>query len=85
MEGTVAEYDASALDSLLEQVYRKAGYDFREYKRGTLTRRLTRRLYVHGLGTYQEYRQFLDGLNFVSFGGGASGNGGGTLSLSSYV
>ena len=60
MEGTVAEYDASALDSLLEQVYRKAGYDFREYKRGTLTRRLTRRLYVHGLGTYQEYMHFLD-------------------------
>jgi len=53
--------DAKALDSLLEKVYRDGGYDFREYKRGTVSRRLERRLHATGAGTYLDYTQFLDG------------------------
>jgi len=60
MGNTVAVSDAKALDSLLEKVYRDAGYDFREYKRGTVTRRLERRLHATGAGTYLDYIQFLD-------------------------
>jgi two-component system CheB/CheR fusion protein len=51
---------AVALDLLLEKVYRDSGYDFREYKRGTVTRRLQRRLYATGVRTYLEYMRFLD-------------------------
>ena len=60
MEGTDKKYDVSGLDSLLEQVHRNAGYDFRSYKRGTVTRRLTRRLHATGSRTYPEYMCFLD-------------------------
>ena len=49
-----------ALDLLLEKVYRDGGHDFREYKRGTVTRRLERRLHATGTKTYPEYMQFLD-------------------------
>ena len=44
MESTVTEHEAVVLDSLLEKVYRDSGYDFRDYKRGTVARRLERRL-----------------------------------------
>jgi two-component system CheB/CheR fusion protein len=52
--------DTTALDSLLEKVYRDGGYDFREYKRGTVTRRLERRLQATGVRTYLDYMRFLD-------------------------
>ncbi len=60
MGNTVAESDAITLNSLLEKVYRDGGYDFREYKRGTVIRRLERRLHATGAKTYLEYMQFLD-------------------------
>ena len=60
MESVVAEHGALVLDSLLEKVYRCGGHDFRDYKRGTVTRRLERRLHATGAGTYLEYMQFLD-------------------------
>jgi len=60
MESTVVEHDALALDLLLEKVYQKGGYDFRDYKRGTVTRRLARRLHSTGARTCREYMQFLD-------------------------
>jgi len=60
MENTVPENDAIALDSLLEKVYREGGHDFREYKRGTVTRRLQRRLHATGAKTYLDYMAFLD-------------------------
>ncbi len=60
MENTVAEHDAVVLDSLLEKVYRDGGYDFRNYKRGTVMRRLERRLYTTGAKTYLDYMEFLD-------------------------
>ncbi len=58
MKDTVAY--SEALDLLLEKVYRDSGYDFREYKCGTVTRRLQRRLHATGASTYLEYMQFLD-------------------------
>ena len=60
MENLVAENSAAALDLLLEKVYRNGGYDFREYKRGTLTRRLEKRLRTSGATTYLDYLRFLD-------------------------
>ncbi len=60
METTVAEHDAMALDSLLEKVYRDSGHDFREYKHGTVMRRLERRLHATGAKTYLDYMEFLD-------------------------
>jgi len=57
---TVLENDATALDSLLEKVYQNGGYDFREYKRGTVMRRLERRLHATGASTYPDYMKFLD-------------------------
>ncbi len=60
MVNTVAESNAIALDSLLEKVYRDGGYDFRGYKRGTVTRRLERRLHATGAKTYLDYMKFLD-------------------------
>ena len=60
MSGRVAGCDAYALNLLLEKVYRDSGYDFREYKQSTITRRLARRLEANGLADYREYIQFLD-------------------------
>lgn len=56
----VIERDSIDLDLLLEKVYRQGGYDFRDYKRGTVTRRLERRLHATGSETYSEYMRFLD-------------------------
>ena len=56
----MAENDDIALDLLLEKVYRDRGHDFREYKRGTVKRRLERRLHVTGVKTYLNYMRFLD-------------------------
>ena len=56
----IDESDTTVLDLLLEKVYRDGGYDFREYKRGTVTRRLERRLHATGTKTYQNYMRFLD-------------------------
>ena len=60
MASMVTGGDTTALDSLLEKVYRGTGYDFREYKRGTVTRRLERRLHAAGVRTYPAYMEFLD-------------------------
>jgi len=54
-----AENNDQALDFLLEEVYRGGGYDFRNYKRGTVTRRLQRRLHATGTTNYEEYTHFL--------------------------
>ncbi len=60
MVSMVTGSDTTTLDSLLEKVYRDTGYDFREYKRGTVTRRLERRLRATGAETYLDYMRFLD-------------------------
>jgi len=41
-------------------VHREGGYDFRDYKHGTVVRRLERRLCATGVGTYRDYMLFLD-------------------------
>jgi two-component system CheB/CheR fusion protein len=56
----VVECGPVSLISLLEKVYREAGYDFRGYKRATVNRRLERRLHATGTWTYLEYMRFLD-------------------------
>ncbi len=60
MESTVTERCVPTLDSLLAKVYQYGGYDFRDYKPGTVMRRLQRRLHATGAATYREYMQFLD-------------------------
>jgi chemotaxis methyl-accepting protein methylase len=56
----IIENDDEALDLLLEKVYLEGGYDFRDYKRRTVSHRLERRLQVAGTRTYLDYMQFLD-------------------------
>ncbi len=60
MENVLSEQDAPSLDSLLDKVYRDGGYDFRNYRRGTVMRRLARRLHATGSSTYLDYMRFLD-------------------------
>jgi chemotaxis methyl-accepting protein methylase len=60
MGNNSSENNGKALDFLLEKVYQDGGYDFRDYKRGTVTRRLQRRLYVTGANNYEEYIHFLE-------------------------
>jgi len=55
-----SDNNGKALGLLLEKVYQDGGYDFRDYKRGTVTRRLQRRLYATGATTYEEYAHFLE-------------------------
>jgi len=56
----VNEHQEVVLDILLEKVYRDSGYDFRDYRRGTVTRRLERRMLATGVNTYIDYMRFLD-------------------------
>lgn len=60
MDNIIKEHEAGDLTLLLEKVYRDSGYDFRDYRRGTVTRRLERRLYATGVMTYHDYMRFLD-------------------------
>jgi len=60
MGDIIPKSDTTALDSLLEKVYRNGGRDFRDYKYGTVTRRLEKRLHATGTKTYLEYMNFLD-------------------------
>ena len=48
------------MQCLLEKIYRERGFDFREYKEGTLTRRIGRRLRARGAETYAHYACILD-------------------------
>ncbi len=61
MENTLSEQNTLFLDTLLDKVYRNGGHDFRDYKRGTIVRRLEQRLHTTGAGTYPEYAALLDG------------------------
>ena len=60
MGNTVTESNAIALDLLLEKIYLGGRHDFREYKHGTLIRRLERRLQSTAVKTYLDYMRFLD-------------------------
>ena len=48
------------LRDLLEKVYHERGFDFREYRESTLTRRIGRRLRARGVETYASYAHLLD-------------------------
>lgn len=48
------------LHRLMEKIYRERGFDFRDYKESTLTRRLERRLYARGVKSYTDYACVLD-------------------------
>ena len=54
------EVDIKKLDLLLEKVYREGGYDFRDYRHGTVIRRLEKRLHATETRTYRDYIHFLD-------------------------
>lgn len=48
------------LSVLMEKVFRERGWDFREYKESTLTRRLRQRLNARRVKTYTDYARILD-------------------------
>jgi len=54
-----AKLAEDALRDILQIVKARTGHDFRNYKRGTVLRRLERRLQVHGLPNLPAYRAFL--------------------------
>ena len=55
-----AEDDIKELDLLLKKVYQNKGFNFQDYRRGTIIRRLEKRLNTAGTKTYRDYIQFLD-------------------------
>jgi len=60
MENPVAKSNTDALELLLDKVHQDGGHDFRDYKHGTVIRRLEGRLYATGTKSYLDYMQFLD-------------------------
>jgi len=60
MESNVTKHQEAWIDVLLEKVYLDSGHDFRDYRRGTVTRRLKRRMLATGVKTYIDYMRFLD-------------------------
>ena len=60
MSNTVTESNIRGLSLLLEKICRDGGYDFCDYKPGTVVRRLERRLQATKNETYLDYMQFLD-------------------------
>src|SRR5687767_6159495 len=45
------DLENTEIDLLLEGIYRQYGYDFREYARGSIRRRIWRRIYAEKVGT----------------------------------
>ena len=52
--------DNPELDEVLERVNQASGYDFRQYKPGTVIRRVERRLKAFGLADYRAYLRYLE-------------------------
>lgn len=52
--------EENALIDLLSLLRLRTGHDFKDYKRGTILRRIERRLQVTGLNTVARYRDYLD-------------------------
>jgi len=48
------------LAHLLQKIYTERGFDFRDYKKDSLKRRIKKRLDAYHISTYQEYIEFLD-------------------------
>lgn len=51
--------EQTGLQQLLEKIYRERGFDFREYRKTTLTRRMGRRLRATGAVSYEQYAGIL--------------------------
>jgi two-component system, chemotaxis family, CheB/CheR fusion protein len=45
---------------LLQKIFEERGYDFRDYKKASISRRLEKRLFENGLTTYEDYMEFID-------------------------
>lgn len=52
--------EENALLDLLSLLRLRTGHDFKNYKRGTILRRIERRLHVTGLSTVVQYRDYLE-------------------------
>jgi two-component system CheB/CheR fusion protein len=53
-------HDGAALDVLLEYLKRTRGFDFTGYKRSSLGRRIAKRMGEVGIGSYQDYLDYLE-------------------------
>ena len=58
-DGVETEVDP-ALEDLLEFLRTSRGFDFSGYKRGSLGRRITKRMHTAGIDDYSSYRQLLE-------------------------
>src|SRR6185295_664316 len=54
------EDTSEALESLLDYLKRSRGFDFNGYKRPSLTRRMRKRLDILGIGSFEEYSDYLE-------------------------
>jgi two-component system, chemotaxis family, CheB/CheR fusion protein len=52
--------DDAALEVLLDYLKRTRGFDFTGYKRSSLERRIEKRMHEVGIGSYQEYLDYLE-------------------------
>jgi two-component system CheB/CheR fusion protein len=53
--------DEAVLDRILELLHKQTGNDYRRYKKGTVGRRLARRMGLRQVGSLSDYLQFLAG------------------------
>jgi|AGTN01.3.fsa_nt_gi PAS domain S-box len=59
-EGNPGVENYGNLDALLQKIFEERGYDFRDYKKASIARRISKRLYENHMKTYEEYMDFLD-------------------------
>jgi hypothetical protein len=59
-KATCVPGDLAELRQLLEKVYKERGFDFREYRVSTLSRRISRRMRARGADGFSSYAQVLD-------------------------
>lgn len=52
-------HNNKAVSELLEMVYQHKGWDFRNYKRTSISRRISRRLNTHNISSYKDYSDIL--------------------------
>jgi two-component system CheB/CheR fusion protein len=60
IEPAVPNADADVLQALLTILRIRTGHDFRHYKRGTVMRRIERRLQVNGVADLAGYKRFIE-------------------------
>lgn len=58
-DNSEAEIDGE-LEALLDTMFRARNFDFRDYKKASLKRRLQKRLDAHHIRSYEEYTRFLE-------------------------